>query len=155
MATEPANGIRIRGRCEIAPSMRPIASRALVVRVDTGRCHLTHLGTVRVDVEQQVNVVLGTQSAQLTLTTADGAEVQLSVVGDSDGRGDSLRFTGAARVVGGTGRFGSATGAVRTEGAMTSPDRRDGRGGTGVLKIDGWITYQGAEPSGAAEASNR
>jgi len=155
IATEPANAIRVRGRCEIAASQPPVANGALIVRVDAGQCQLTHLGTVRVEVEQQINVVLGTQSAQITLTTTDGARVRLSAVGDSDGRGDSVRFNGAARVVGGTGRFGSTTGAVRTEGITMSGDRRGGRSGSAVLKIDGWIAYQGAEPSGAAQGNGR
>ena len=155
IAPEPANGIRVRGRCQIAPSKPPVASGALIVRVEAGRCHLTHLGTVSVEVEQQLHVVLGTQSAQITLTTADGGRVRLSEVGASDGRGDTLRFNGAARVVGGSGRFGSATGAVRMEGGTTSGDGRGGRAGSGVLKIDGWITYQGAEPSAAAEGGDR
>jgi hypothetical protein len=94
---------------------------------------------VRVDVERQLNVALGTQRAQITLTTADGAQVQLSEAGDSDGRGDSSRFSGAARVVSGTGRFWGATGTVRTQGAATSGGAR------GVLKIDGWIAYQGGD----------
>src|SRR5688500_12160035 len=84
--SEPANGIRVRGRCDIAPGRSGMASHALIVRVDMGRCHLTHLGAVRVEVENQFNLVLGTQSTQLMLTTADGAQVRMSVVGDSDGR---------------------------------------------------------------------
>ena len=156
VGTEPANGIRVRGRCEVAPSLTPITSRAQIVRVDAGWCHLTHLGTVSVEVEQELNVALGTQSAQLTLTTADGAQVQLSAVGDSDGRVNPTRFNGAARVVGGTGRFWKAIGAVRTEGATMSRDIRGGRvGGSGVLKIDGWIAYEGVGPSGAEEGGDR
>ena len=102
--------------------------------------------------EQRINVALGTQSALLTLTTADGAEVRLSSAGDSNGRKGSLRFNGAARVVGGTGRFSSAIGAIRTEGGAPNGGER---GGNGVLRIDGWITYPGGEPSGAAEGGER
>lgn len=150
--SEPANGIRVRGRCDIAPGRSGMASHALLVRVDMGRCHLTHLGAVRVEVENQFNLVLGTQSTQLMLTTADGAQVRMSVVGDSDGRRDPLRFNGAARVVGGTGRFSSATGAARTEGATAAGGEH---GGERVLKIDGWITYPSAELSGTTEGGDR
>ena len=152
IATEPANGIRVRGWCDIAPSLRPIAREALIVRVDAGRCHLTHLGTVRVEVDQQFNVARGTRLAQLTLTTEDGAKVQLAAAGDADGRGDLLRSTGAARVVGGTGRFGVVIGAVRTAGATKSSR---GRAEGGTFKIDGWIAYQSIEPSGATERRDR
>jgi len=155
IAAAPAHAIRLRGRCVIAPSQQPIANRTYIVRVAVGECHLTHLGMVRAEVEQQVNVALGTHGTQLTLTTADGAAVWLSAFGDTDGGGDPLRFTGAARVVGGTHRFGSVTGEARTEGVRSSGDRRGGRGEIGVVKIDGWITYQGAERSGAAERGGR
>jgi hypothetical protein len=152
IATEPANGIRVRGRCEIAPSQPPIASRAFIVHVGAGLCHLTHLGTVRVEVEQQLNVVLGTQTAQLTLTTPDGSQLWLSSVGDSEGSGRSLRFNGAARAVGGTGPFASAIGAVRTDGDATSGG---GRNRSRVLKIDGWIAYQGTAPRATLEDRDR
>lgn len=152
IATEPANGIRVRGRCEIAPSQPPIASRTFIVHLGAGLCHLTHLGTVRVEVEQQLNVVLGTQTAQLTLTTPDGARLWLSSVGDTEGSGDSLRFNGAARMVGGTGSFGSAIGAVRTDGAATSGG---GRNRSRVLKIDGWIAYHGTAPSATVKDRDR
>src|SRR5215207_357625 len=81
-ASRPIGGVDVRGGCDVIPAAPPtVARRDRLRRTDIGRCHLSHLGWVKVQAEQHFDFGARTESAQLTLTTADGDEIRASNVG--------------------------------------------------------------------------
>jgi hypothetical protein len=127
----------LTGRCEtsFAPPQFPLPP--VLRQVDTGTCHLSHLGRAAMYLVQDINFATGTQvSVEFTFTAPNGDVLRATNVGTSAPSGSGVRFQGATTFVGGTGRFANATGEAQLEGTANFLTN------TATLAVvDGWIAY--------------
>jgi hypothetical protein len=135
--------VPIGGSCETSLAAPPIVTPPILTQNDVGVCQLAHLGRVSVYDTQQINLATGTETAQVTFTAANGDELRLTNVGANERMGPTtIRFTGTMTVVGGTGRFASATGQITADGTA------DLVSGQGWITLDGSIAYDASNRSG-------
>lgn len=109
----------------------------------TGTCELTHLGHVTVHFVQVVNFATRTQhSLELTYTAPNGDVLRAASAGTSLPTATGVTFLATIMFLGGTGRFMTATGQARAEGAANLV------AGTSWYTLDGWLGYDAADRSG-------
>jgi hypothetical protein len=105
------------GSCVLTFNPPPLPLPPVLHQVDTGTCHLTHLGQTDFYGEQDINFGAGTQSGWRRLTAANGDELYFTHVGTSAPAGPGLvRFVAQMTFTGGTGRFAGATGSAQGTG---------------------------------------
>ena len=141
-AHESAPPRPIKGWCEAAYAEPPVVAPPLIRHVSIGTCQLSHLGRVSLRTEAQINLATGIQVAQATLTAANGDRLRVTSVGTGIPTGPTtVRFTGTATLIGGTGRFANATGEMAVEGVANNVT------GDARFSYDGWISYDASDQS--------
>jgi hypothetical protein len=137
--------VPIAGDCVLtfSPAPPPTPLPPVVRQVDVGTCQLSHLGRTTFEGVQDINVALGTQSGQRTLTAANGDLLRTTHVGTSAPGAvpGTIDFIADITIVGGTGRFAQATGHIRGVGTATLATH------TTVVRFDGWIAYDASDRS--------
>ena len=129
------------GRCETTFNPPPLPLPPTHQQVDTGTCHLTHLGRSSIYGEQEINFAAGTQRGERTITAANGDVLFVQNAGTSRPAGPGLvRFSAIMTFVGGTGRFARATGEARAEGTANLITHR-----TTIDIVEGWIAYDASD----------
>ncbi len=132
----------VRGSCETTPVAPPVVVFPILQQEDIGTCQLSHLGRTVLHAFRVVNLVNGTQVAQITYTAANGDVLRTTAVGTSSPPGPtSFLFTGTTTIVGGTGRFANATGALQAEGEVNLITAN------ASIAYDGWIAYDASDRS--------
>lgn len=132
----------VTGSCETTPIAPPIVTFPILRQEDTGVCQLSHLGRTELHTSRVVNLVTGTQVAEIIYTAANGDELRATAFGKSDPPGPtSFRFTGTTTIVSGTGRFASATGELQAQGVVSLATAN------ASIAYDGWITYAASDRS--------
>ena len=120
VAQHSATSVPLKGSCALTFTGPAIPRPPIIHQIDTGTCHLTHMGLTEFYGEQDINVVNGTQSGWRTLTAANGDKLYLTHVGTSAPAGPGLiSFVAQFTIVGGTGRFAGATGSGLGTGIAT------------------------------------
>jgi hypothetical protein len=148
LASVTANGggslaLPIGGSCVTTPVAPPVFTPPILQQTDRGICQLSHLGRATSFGTQRINVVARSETAEVTFTAANGDAVYTTNVGANTETGPTtIRFVGTMTIVGGTGRFRSATGQMRAEGTA------DLVTGSGQLTLDGWIAFDPSSRSG-------
>ena len=131
--------VPIAGRCVSADAQPPVVSFPFIDQVITGTCEFSHLGRTSMSLLQHVDLRTGSVG-QLTLTAANGDALQITQSAVATDVGPSVRtFVGVATVVGGTGRFASATGTLTLNGTLTFDQTGIGHA---VSTYDGSIAYR-------------
>jgi hypothetical protein len=137
-----AAATHVSGSCETTPVAPPVVVFPILRQEDTGICQLSHLGRTVLHAFRVVNLANGTQVAQITYTAANGDVLRTTAVGTSSPPGPtSFLFTGTTTIVGGTGRFANATGALQAEGEVNLITA------TALISYDGWIAYDASDRS--------
>jgi hypothetical protein len=137
--------VPIRGECETTFTPPPLPVPAVFSQVDTGTCHLSHLGQVAVRSEQVINRVGGTQSGERILTAANGDVLRAVHTGTSRPTGPGqVSFAATLTFTGGTGRFAGATGQARAEGTANLIT-----GASTMRIVEGEISYAASDRSGS------
>jgi hypothetical protein len=132
----------IQGRCEASYAAPPVVAPPFIRHVSVGTCQLSHLGRVSLRTEAEINLATGVQVAAVTFTAANGDRLRVSSVGTGTPTGTTtVHFIGTATIVGGTGRFASATGEMAVEGDVDSAT------GDARFSYNGWITYDASDRS--------
>ena len=126
------------------PLLGPIVS--VIV---TGEGNISHLGKTTAFTDDQLGILAsGLLSATYTLTAANGDTLVLWLIGPSefDVAAQSVTFSGAATVLGGTGRFAGATGTGTFSGWATfdEPFGLPTNQGPGAFTLDLNISSPGA-----------
>jgi hypothetical protein len=127
------------GSCVTTVAPAGFAFPYLTITID-GVCNLRHLGRATMRATQVIDVTTGLFSNETTYTAANGDELYTTFAGVSTSPPGSLdvTFDGTETFVGGTGRFGPATGTTVAEGSATlAPDQS----GVGEYSMEGWITF--------------
>jgi hypothetical protein len=129
----------ISGSCEL--TFTPLPSSPPILRqTDVGTCQLSHFGRATFEGVLELNLMVGTQRAERTLTAAHGDVLRMVSTGTSTPTGPGLvHFVATLTFVGGTGRFANATGQARGEGTATLATR------TTQMTLDGEIAYDASD----------
>jgi hypothetical protein len=139
-ANRAAIGLSISGHCETTPLTPPVVTFPILRQEDTGSCQFSRLGRATVHASRVVNLVTGTQVADITFTAANGDILRTTAVGAISSSGPtSFRFTGTNTIVGGTGRFTSATGELQAIGVV------DLATSNASTSYEGWISYEASD----------
>jgi hypothetical protein len=132
--------VPISGRCETTPLTPPVVTFPILRQEDTGICQVSHLGRATLHASRVVNLVTGTQVADITFTAANGDVLRTTASGTSTSAGPTtFRFTGTNTIVGGTGRFTNATGELHATGVV------DLTTNNASISYDGWISYDASD----------
>ena len=130
----------LAGSCETVLAPTQFVRPGVIRQVDTGVCHLSHLGRTRFYSTKLINVVAGTQTTEATFTAANGDVLRAVGAGTNTpagpGRADyaaTLTFTG------GSGRFARATGRATVRGQADLVAR------TSALTLEGSVAYAAAD----------
>jgi hypothetical protein len=141
-ASRAVAATHVSGSCETTPVAPPVVVFPILRQEDTGICQLSHLGRTVLHAFRVVNLANGTQVAQITYTAANGDVLRTTAVGTSSPPGPtSFLFTGTTTIVGGTGRFANATGALQAEGEVNLITAN------ASISYDGWIAYDASDRS--------
>jgi hypothetical protein len=133
-AVPPA--LPIRGTCELAIQPAEPVSPGVIKQRDVGTCHLSHLGLSAMVSDKIINVMAGTQYAQVALTAANGDVLQASGSGtNAMVAPGKFAFQVELNITGGTGRFSDASGVILSEGVA------DLATGTAQLTMAGTVRY--------------
>jgi hypothetical protein len=128
--------VPLKGSCELAMQPAEPIGPGIIWQRDVGSCQLTHLGRADFVSDKVIDVWAGTQTAQVTLTAANGDLLHANGAGTSTlvapGR---FAFRAVLTLTGGTGRFSAAAGEVVSEGEA------DLVSGIARLTMAGWIAY--------------
>jgi hypothetical protein len=140
VASRAAAATHVSGTCETTPVAPPVVVFPTLRQEDTGVCHFSHLGRTVLHAFRVVNLLNGTQVAQITYTAANGDVLQTTAVGTSSPPGPtSFLFTGTTTIIGGTGRFANATGVLQAEGEVNLSTAN------ASIVYDGWIAYDASD----------
>jgi len=132
----------VSGSCETTAAAPPVVTFPILREEDTGICRLSHLGRTAFHAFRVVNLATGTQTAEITLTAANGDLLRTSDVSMRTAfLPTSFLFTGTTTIVSGTGRFANATGALQAEGEV------DLMTGAASFAYDGRIAYDASDRS--------
>lgn len=133
-----------KGDCEMTfdpPSLPPPPA---FNQIDTGTCHLSHLGRAKFYSVKDIDFLAGTQTTTEAAFTAANGDI-LRAVGKGTGTPIApgrVSFSAILTFVGGTGRFVNALGEAHVVGEAALFT------GTASLKIThGWIAYDASDRS--------
>ncbi|MGH7576018.1 MAG: hypothetical protein ACREM1_12950 [Longimicrobiales bacterium] len=114
----PENTVQeVSGTCTSLWNPPPVPPAGVHRQIDVGVCELTPFGRVLLAGELEIDFAAGTQTGTRTFTIIGGDELHTEVVGGSSIRHETtVSFSSTFRIVGGTGRFTSATGELGVEG---------------------------------------
>jgi hypothetical protein len=129
----------LTGQCDMTFSIVPSAP-PIVRQEDAGTCELSQLGASATTGTQAINFGTGTQSATRSFTAANGDALWATSAGTSSSGGPGLvNFDATLTIIGGTGRFTNATGAVHDWGTANLITHAVS------LSLDGWISYAASD----------
>jgi hypothetical protein len=143
-ASRAVAATHVSGSCETTSVAPPVVTFPILREEDTGICRLSHLGRTVFHALRVVNLANGTQVAQITLTAANGDLLRTTDVSTRIATlPTSFLFKGTTTIVGGTGRFANATGALQAEGQVDLITITS----AASISYDGWITYDASDRS--------
>ena len=137
-----AAATHVSGSCETTAAAPPVVTFPILREEDIGVCQLSHLGRTAFHAFRVVNLATGTQTAEITLTAANGDLLRTTDVSMRTAfLPTSFLFTGTTTIVSGTGRFANATGTLQAEGEV------DLISGAASFAYDGRIAYDASDRS--------
>ncbi|HSJ24756.1 MAG TPA: hypothetical protein VK929_08825 [Longimicrobiales bacterium] len=109
--------VPIRGTCDLEAQPPQPTGPGLIQQRDVGTCHISHLGKSTVVSDKVINLMAGTQDAEMVITAANGDMLYLSGSGtNAMVAPGQVAFRVELTITGGTGRFTGATGTVLSQG---------------------------------------
>ena len=132
----------IAGECDVTFTVLP-SSPPIVRQTDAGTCQLAHLGASTTVGAQTINFATGTQTAERSFTAANGDVLRATSAGTSKPGTvpGTIDFDAMLTIVGGTGRFASATGQVHDWGTANLITHAV------TISLDGWLAYDASDRS--------
>jgi hypothetical protein len=107
----------IRGACELAIQPAEPVSPGVIKQLDVGTCHISHLGRSTMVSDKIINLMTGTQTADVALTAANGDMIHASGKGTNTMvEPGKIAFRVELTITGGTGRFSDASGMIVSQG---------------------------------------
>jgi uncharacterized Zn-binding protein involved in type VI secretion len=109
--------VPISGSCELAIQPAQPVSPGVIRQLDVGTCQLSHLGKSTFVSDKVINLMAGTQTAQVSITAANGDILYASGTGtNAMVAPGKVAFRVDFVFTGGTGRFAAASGTAVSEG---------------------------------------
>lgn len=130
----------LAGECETVLAPAGFIRPGVVRQVDTGVCHLSHLGRTTLYSVKVIDLVAGTQTTEATFTAANGDVLRATGSGTNTITGPGrAAYTATLVFAGGSGRFANATGEARVNGEADLVAR------TSALTLEGEIAYAASD----------
>lgn len=130
----------LAGECETVLAPTEFIRRGVIRQVDTGVCHLSHLGRTTFNSDKVIDLAAGTQTTRATFTAANGDVLRATGSGTNTITGPGrAAYTATLVLAGGSGRFANATGEARVNGEADLVAR------TSALILQGEIAYAASD----------
>lgn len=132
-AAPPA--LPIHGTCELEIQPAQPVGPGIIRQLDVGTCRISHLGRSTLVSDKLINLVAGTQSADMAITAANGDLLYASGMGTNTlVAPGQVEFRVELTIAGGTGRFAGASGTVVSEGTADLANARSRLSMAGTIR---------------------